>query len=155
MPIQKLSLLLFLLATISLTAAEKPNIVLIVTDDQGYGDLSCMGSEGISTPNIDRLANEVGNNPAVERVHARAIGIENPGDPHLNIVHAVVVHKQRLRGPLALVIAGSRPDGIDVAAILLGLRVDLGIAIHLTGRCLQHLCAATLGHAQYVNRTHH
>ena len=58
MPIQKLSLLLFLLATISLTAAEKPNIVLIVTDDQGYGDLSCMGSEGISTPNIDRLANE-------------------------------------------------------------------------------------------------
>jgi arylsulfatase A-like enzyme len=34
----------------------KPNIITIVTDDQGYGDLSCMGSEDIITPNFDRLA---------------------------------------------------------------------------------------------------
>ena len=35
---------------------ETPNIVIIFTDDQGYGDLSCYGSETINTPNIDRLA---------------------------------------------------------------------------------------------------
>lgn len=35
---------------------RKPNIILIMTDDQGYGDLSCMGSDFIKTPNIDRLA---------------------------------------------------------------------------------------------------
>ncbi len=37
---------------------KKPNIVIIMADDLGYGDLTCYGSEGISTPNMDRLAHE-------------------------------------------------------------------------------------------------
>ncbi|MEQ1841378.1 MAG: sulfatase-like hydrolase/transferase, partial [Verrucomicrobiales bacterium] len=36
----------------------KPNIVLIVSDDQGYPDLGCIGSKPIRTPNLDRLAAE-------------------------------------------------------------------------------------------------
>jgi arylsulfatase len=36
-------------------AGKKPNIVLILTDDQGYGDLSCHGNPILRTPNIDRL----------------------------------------------------------------------------------------------------
>ena len=39
-------------------AATKPNIVIIFTDDQGYGDLGCFGSKTIRTPNLDRLAKE-------------------------------------------------------------------------------------------------
>jgi arylsulfatase A-like enzyme len=38
--------------------ANKPNFIIIFTDDQGYGDLSCFGSKTIKTPNIDRLASE-------------------------------------------------------------------------------------------------
>lgn len=40
------------------SAAEKPNIIYILLDDAGYGDLSCYGQEKFSTPNIDRLATE-------------------------------------------------------------------------------------------------
>ena len=38
--------------------AARPNIVLIYTDDLGYGDLNCYGATRVKTPNIDRLATE-------------------------------------------------------------------------------------------------
>ena len=40
------------------SAAELPNIVYILADDIGYGDLSCYGATKIQTPNCDRLAKE-------------------------------------------------------------------------------------------------
>jgi len=36
-------------------AAEKPNILIVLADDMGYGDLGCMGSQHLSTPRIDEL----------------------------------------------------------------------------------------------------
>jgi arylsulfatase A-like enzyme len=38
-----------------LGAADKPNVVIVITDDQGYGDLSCHGNPIVKTPNIDKL----------------------------------------------------------------------------------------------------
>ena len=38
--------------------AAPPNILLIITDDQGYGDVGANGNEWISTPNMDRIAAE-------------------------------------------------------------------------------------------------
>src|SRR5690606_4226522 len=40
------------------TDARRPNIVLIVSDDQGYADLGCLEGSQIITPNLDRLARE-------------------------------------------------------------------------------------------------
>jgi arylsulfatase len=53
-------LLLFLWAFAGFaSAAEKlPNIVIIYTDDQGYGDLGVFGAKGYTTPNIDSLARD-------------------------------------------------------------------------------------------------
>lgn len=51
-------LLTLLLAGIAAAAPRKPNIVLIYADDIGYGDVSCNGATGVTTPNVDRLAKE-------------------------------------------------------------------------------------------------
>ncbi|QDV84703.1 arylsulfatase [Stieleria sp.] len=52
-----------LLSTLSLglvpaVQAARPNVILIMSDDQGYGDLGCTGNPIIKTPNIDKLASE-------------------------------------------------------------------------------------------------
>ncbi len=36
-------------------AARRPNVIIVLTDDQGYGDLSCHGNPALKTPNLDRL----------------------------------------------------------------------------------------------------
>ncbi|MCP5539583.1 MAG: sulfatase-like hydrolase/transferase [Akkermansiaceae bacterium] len=54
---------LSLLAAVSafpcpLRAAEKPNVIVILADDLGYGDLACYGHPDFKTPNLDRMAAE-------------------------------------------------------------------------------------------------
>lgn len=56
------SLLLFLVFLLGITnfnyAQEKPNIVFLLTDDLGYGELGCYGQKNIKTPFLDKLAKE-------------------------------------------------------------------------------------------------
>lgn len=39
----------------SICAASRPNVIVILADDQGYGDLACHGNGVIRTPNLDKL----------------------------------------------------------------------------------------------------
>lgn len=50
------ALIILLRSTLPASAAERPNILLIVSDDQGYPDLGCMGTKPIKTPHLDQLA---------------------------------------------------------------------------------------------------
>ena len=40
------------------TKPSRPNVILIITDDQGYGDLACTGNPWLQTPHIDQLYEE-------------------------------------------------------------------------------------------------
>ena len=46
------------LAIVIALAASPPNVVIILTDDQGYGDVGVYGADGFETPNLDRMAAE-------------------------------------------------------------------------------------------------
>ena len=49
---------LSLFAVLHLAASAQPNVLLIITDDQGYGDFSIHGNTHLQTPHIDKLGAE-------------------------------------------------------------------------------------------------
>ncbi|MFM7592408.1 MAG: sulfatase-like hydrolase/transferase, partial [Isosphaeraceae bacterium] len=51
-----LPLILLLTSVVSGSESAKPNIIVILTDDQGWGDLSLHGNLNLKTPNIDSIA---------------------------------------------------------------------------------------------------
>ncbi len=53
-----MKLLLFALLCCHLTAAEKPNVIIIFIDDMGYADIGPFGAKGYETPHLDRMAKE-------------------------------------------------------------------------------------------------
>ena len=57
MPRAQILLINVLLFACSVSAEEKPNIILIMVDDMGFSDIGCYGGE-VDTPNLDQLANE-------------------------------------------------------------------------------------------------
>lgn len=48
----------FFLINLSFIAAEKPNVIIIYTDDQGTLDMNCYGAKDLNTPHMDKLASE-------------------------------------------------------------------------------------------------
>jgi arylsulfatase A-like enzyme len=99
-------------AALSQQPALRPNIVVIFTDDQGYGDLGCYGSPNIVTPNIDRMASE-----GMRFTSFYAAPFCGPSRAQLmtGCYHARVSHSHN-EGPGAL--TGLHPNEITVAEIV-------------------------------------
>ena len=55
---KKLLLSFFALAPFFAAAADRPNLIVFLADDLGYGDLACYGHPVIQTPNLDAFAKE-------------------------------------------------------------------------------------------------
>ena len=85
LPLQKLcTILLALCSALSPgLAAEKPNIVLILADDLGYGDLSCYGAQDMRTPRLDTL---MGQGMRFDRFYANCT-VCSPGARKSTILH--------------------------------------------------------------------
>ncbi|MCM8540256.1 MAG: sulfatase-like hydrolase/transferase, partial [Lentisphaeraceae bacterium] len=109
---------------------ERPNIILIFTDDQGMNDLSCFGSE-IKTPHIDSIAKE----GAKFTSWYVASSICTPSRFSLMTGHYPSRSKDRLLGPLMFLEEGDKNRGIQkgetTIATVLG---DAGYETALIGK---------------------
>ena len=101
---------------------------------------------------VQGLAQKRRDRAPVVRPHPAAVGVEDPHDPGVDALLAVVRHHQRLGVALGLVVHPSRTDGIDVSPVGLGLRVHLRIAVDLARRGEQEARALELREAERVVR---
>src|SRR6476620_10329187 len=57
-PLSRRAFLTCVGGSLQLRAAPRPNVVIILADDQGWGDLSVHGNKNLTTPHIDSLARD-------------------------------------------------------------------------------------------------
>ena len=99
-----------------------------------------------------RLDDEVRHDTPVMGAHSGTVRVEDPHDPGIDTVKAMVGHRQRFGESLRLVVHASRPDRIDVSPVALNLRMDERIAVHLGGGRKEEPRALRLGDAQRIER---
>ena len=95
-------------------AARPPNFVLFLTDDQGYGDLSCMGNSDVHTPHLDavaaagaRFTNWYSNSPVCSPSRASLLSGRYPGNAGVR----AILRSHRT--------ASGLPDGVPTIAMAL------------------------------------
>ena len=88
-------------------------------------------------------------------MHARAVGVENPRHLDPQFVLPPIIEEQSFGAALAFIIARARADRIDVAPVVLGLRMHVGIAIDFRGRGLENFRLHALGETQHVDGAVH
>ena len=98
------------------------------------------------------LADERRHHTAIIEAHAGAISVEDSDDVGVHPVVAVVGHCDGLREALCLVINATRSDGVHIAPIILGLRVDERVTITLGGGGENECRAFVLREAKRVVR---
>jgi hypothetical protein len=88
-------------------------------------------------------------------MHAGTIGVEDTNNLDVNSVLAVIVEEESFGTSLSFIIAGTWSDGIDIAPVLLRLRVNCGIAIDLACRGLEDSALQAFCKPQHVDCSMH
>ena len=101
------------------------------------------------------LHDEVGDHAPVLRVHVGPVGVEDAHHAHVHAVLAAVVGAEGLGAALALVVAGSDADRVDVAPVGLQLRVHERVAVHLARGGVEHACLRLEGEVEHVHHAEH
>ena len=150
------------LALSHLASAAPPNIIIILADDMGYGDLGCMGSEHLRTPHIDALA-ESGTLCTQAYVAAPVCSPSRAGlltgrDPrrfgyegNLNKAHASYPTRPELLGlPPGEHTLGDHLRAAGYATALIGKwHLGIGDGFHPNERGFDHFCGMLTGSHSY------
>ena len=73
-------------------------------------------------------------------------------DFDMQFVLVPIIKEQRLGAALAFIITGARTNRVNVAPIVLSLRMNAGIAVHFGGRGLEDFSSQSLGQPQHIDR---
>ena len=84
------------------------------------------------------LSDEIGHHSAVVGSHIGPVGIEDTHQAGIDSAESGKIRAERLPDPFTFIIARTHPDGVDVAEIILGLRMHERIAIDFRSRGLQN-----------------
>ena len=87
-----------------------------------------------------RLRHELRQHPSVVQAHPRAVGVEDPRDLRVDSVRAVIRHRERFREAFRLVVHPAQPHRVDVPAIVLFLRVHVGVPVDFARARQQEPC---------------
>src|SRR5688500_987073 len=100
------------------------------------------------------LYDEVGNDAAIVLQHSWSISVEDACDTDVDLVLAVIVSHQRFGNAFTFVVARTHAYRVDVAPVVLRLRVDQRIAVNFRRRRLKDARAHAFGEAEHVDGAH-
>ncbi len=93
------------------TEESRPNLIVFLTDDQGYSDVGCYGAEGFATPNMDRMAQE-----GIRFTSFYANASCSPSRAAL--LTGCYAQRLGIKGPINTPDTGLNPDEITLAELL-------------------------------------
>jgi len=102
---------------------------------------------------LEGLGHKVGDNTAVIEGHFGAVRVENADDTDFQAVFTVVIHSEALSSTFTFIIAGALSNWIDIAPVVLGLRVLKRVPINFRSGGDEETGSATLGKTQHVHGT--
>ena len=113
----------------------KPNIIYIMCDDMGYGDLGCYGQSYISTPNIDNMAKEGISNAKAKISELNAPSIPTTGTTVGEAIKTLSMESTAYYGH-GITASGLKPvrnpDGISTIAVDPNV-IPLGSKVYVSG----------------------